>query len=201
MNQLSEQEKAVTLTRNFVLRCAYYVFFVVGTLALGYVCFVFADSRNYETLEMKKFDKATPRLEPHTLIQGEVIGEIQVPRLNLSAMVVQGDSHGNLRRAVGHIPKSALPGEAGNVALAGHRDTFFRPLGDIRVGDEIRFKTLERTFAYRVESIEVVSPTETRVLDASTDHNLTLLTCFPFYYIGPAPKRFVVHAREVGGPG
>ena len=79
MNQLSEQEKAVTLTRNFVLRCAYYVFFVVGTLALGYVCFVFADSRNYETLEMKKFDKATPRLEPHTLIQARLLVRFKYP--------------------------------------------------------------------------------------------------------------------------
>ncbi len=115
-------------------------------------------------------------------------------------MVVQGDSHANLRRAVGHISKSALPGEEGNVVLAGHRDTYFRPLRDIRLGDEIRFKTLERTVEYRVESIEVVTPTDTRVLDSSFNHNLTLLTCFPFYYIGPAPQRFVVRAREVGGP-
>jgi len=128
-----------------------------------------------------------------------VIGEIQVPRLRLNAMVVQGDSPANLKRAVGHLTKSALPGEWGNVALAGHRDTFFRPLRDIRPGDEIRFKTRERSFEYRVESIEVVAPTDIRVLKSSTGHDLTLLTCFPIYYIGPAPKRLVVRAREVGG--
>jgi sortase A len=114
-------------------------------------------------------------------------------------MVVQGDSPANLRRAVGHLSKSALPGEWGNVALAGHRDTFFRPLRDIRLGDEIRFTTSLRSFEYVVESIEVVAPTDIRVLESSTGHDLTLLTCFPFYYVGPAPKRFVVRAREVNG--
>jgi len=114
-------------------------------------------------------------------------------------MVVQGDSPANLRRAVGHLSKSALPGEWGNVALAGHRDTFFRPLRNIRLGDEIRFTTSVRSFEYVVESIEVVAPTDIRVLETSTGHELTLLTCFPFYYVGPAPKRFVVRAREVKG--
>jgi sortase A len=128
-----------------------------------------------------------------------VIGEIQVPRLGLNVMVVQGDSPANLRRAVGHLSKSALPGEWGNVALAGHRDTFFRPLRDIRLGDEIRFTTSLRSFEYVVESIEVVAPTDIRVLESSTGHDLTLLTCFPFYYVGPAPRRFVVRAREVNG--
>jgi sortase A len=104
-----------------------------------------------------------------------------------------------LRRAVGHLSKSALPGEWGNVALAGHRDTFFRSLRDIRLGDEIRFKTRERSFEYRVDSIEVVAPTDIRVLESSTGHDLTLLTCFPFHYVGPAPKRLIVRAREVDG--
>jgi len=102
-----------------------------------------------------------------------------------------------LRRAVGHLSKSALPGEWGNVALTGHRDTFFRTLRDIRLGDEIKFKTRERSFEYLVESVEVVAPTDIRVLESSTGHDLTLLTCFPFHYVGPAPNRFVVRAREV----
>jgi sortase A len=113
--------------------------------------------------------------------------------------VVQGDSPASLTRAVGHLSDTALPGEWGNVALAGHRDTFFRPLRDIRVGDAIHFKTRERTFEYRVESIEVVAPTDIQVLQTSTGHDLTLLTCYPIYYVGPAPKRLVVRAREVTG--
>ena len=153
--------------------------------------------RAYQTLEMKKFKEAGRLTEPHTLVEGDVIGEIQVPRLGLDAIVVQGDSSANLRRAVGHLTKSALPGERGNVTLAGHRDTFFRPLRDIRVGDEIQFKTPEQSFEYIVESIEVVAPTYIQVLEATTGHDLTLITCFPFHYVGPAPKRFIVRAREV----
>src|SRR4029077_13313978 len=93
--------------------------------------------------------------------------------------------------------KSALPGEWGNVALVGHRDTYFRPLRDIQVGDEIRFKTLNQSLEYAVESIEVVTPTDVHVLEAVSGHDLTFITCFPFYFVGPAPKRLVVRAREV----
>jgi sortase A len=197
MNPLSQSAGAVSSTRTYILRGACYFFLAFGILALGYAGFVFADSHAYQALEMKKFKQSGLLSEPHILLEGDVIGEIQVPRLGLSAMVVQGDSPATLRRAVGHISESALPGEWGNVALAGHRDTFFRPLRDIQLGDEIRFKTRERSFDYRVESIEVVVPTDIRVLASSTGHDLTLLTCFPVYYVGPAPKRLVVRAREV----
>ncbi len=197
MNSLSQATRAIPSTRTHLVRVAFYFFLTLGILALGYAGFVFADSHTYQALEMKKFKQAGRLSEPHLLAEGGLIGEIQVPRLGLSAIVVQGDSPTNLRRAVGHLPKSALPGDWGNVALAGHRDTFFRPLRDIRVGDEIRFKTPKRSFEYLVESIAVVAPSEIQVLETSTGHDLTFITCFPFYYVGPAPKRFVVRAREV----
>jgi len=181
----------------YILRGAYYFFLASGILAMGHAGFVFADSNAYKAIETKKFKQAGLLSEPHILVEGEAIGEIQVPRLGLKAIVVQGDSPANLKRAVGHLSKSALPGEWGNVALAGHRDTFFRTLRDIRLGDEIKFKTRERSFEYLVESIEVVAPTDIRILESSTGHDLTLLTCFPFHYVGPAPNRFVVRAREV----
>lgn len=200
MNVLTMKSRRAHSSRNGLLLSAYYVFLSVGVLVLAYAGFEFGASRTYEAIEMKKFEEALPRLQPPIPLEGDVIGELQVPRLKMSAIVVQGDSRAILRRAVGHLSGTALPGEAGNVALAGHRDTFFRPLGDIRLGDEIRFRTLERTFEYRVDSIKVVVPTETKVLDSSTGHDLTLLTCFPFYYIGPAPKRFVVHASEAEKP-
>jgi sortase A len=199
MNPLSQLTRAISSPQTYILRGACYFFLAFGVLALGYAGFVFADSHAYQTLEIKKFNQAGRLSEPHILVEGEVIGEIQVPRLAINAIVVQGDSTAILRQAVGHLSKSALPGEWGNVALAGHRDTFFRPLRDIRLGDEIRFKTRERSFEYRVESIEVVAPTDIRVLESSTGHDLTLLTCFPFHYVGPAPKRLVVLAREVEG--
>ena len=197
MNPLSPPTRAVSWTRTYLLRGACYFFFAFGILALGYAGFIFADSHAYQALEMKKFKQAGVLSKPHIWAEGDVIGEIQVPRLGLSAIVVQGDSAASLRRAVGHLAKSALPGELGNVALAGHRDTFFRPLRDIQLGDEIRFKTPEHSFDYLVESIEVVAPNDIQVLEPSTGHDLTFITCFPFHYVGPAPKRFVIRAREV----
>jgi sortase A len=181
---------------------AFYFFIAIGALALGYAGLFSADAHLFQVAETRELDRPKPSVSqnPRPLADGELLGEIQVPRLGLDAIVVQGDSPRNLRRAVAHLANSALPGEQGNVALAGHRDTFFRPLRDIQVGDQILFKTHERRFEYVVQSIEIVGPREIRVLDPSTEHDLTLLTCYPFHYVGPAPKRFIVHAREVQAP-
>ena len=197
MNSVSKATKTTSAPRRIILRGACYFLMVFGALSLGYAGFVFADSHRYQALEMKKFEQAARLEEPHLPVEGEVIGEIQVPRLGLRVMVVQGDSAASLRHAVGHVAKSALPGEWGNVALAGHRDTLLRPLRNIQIGDEIRFSTVKHDFDYVVESIEVVAPSDIRVLQVTSGHDLTLITCFPFYYVGSAPKRFVVHAREV----
>jgi sortase A len=197
MNRFLRLKKPVSPMQTRLLRAACYFFLAFGVLALGYAGFVFADSNAYQAIEIKKFEQPGRLSEPHILAEGDVIGEMQVPRLGLSVMVVQGDSHASLRHAVGHLAKSALPGEWGNVTLAGHRDRYFRPMRDIHLGDEVRFKTLEHNFEYVVESIEVVAPSDIQVLGVFTGHDLTLITCFPFYYVGPAPKRFVVRAREV----
>ena len=200
MSPLSRPKtKAFPFWRTKLLRGACYLFFAFGIFALGYAGIVFADSHIYQAVEIQKFERTSPSPIPRILTDGDILGELQVPRLGLDAIVVQGDSTADLRRAVGHLSNSAMPGEWGNVALAGHRDTFFRPLRDVRLGDEIRFQTRERSFVYVVKSIEVVAPTDTRVLESSTGHDLTLLTCFPFHYVGPAPNRFVVRAREVDG--
>ena len=118
-----------------------------------------------------------------------LIGRIEIPRLLLSVVVVEGIGRTTLRRAVGHIPGTALPGQPGNVGLAGHRDTFFRPLKDLRIKDEIQFSTLRGDFKYEVESLRVVEPDNVGVLASSGENVLTLVTCYPFYYVGPAPKR------------
>jgi sortase A len=181
------------------LGVACYCLLGLGLLGLSYSGFVFADSYVYQALQMKKLEQAILFSEPHIPLDGEMIGEILVPRLRLKAIVVQGDSAASLRRAVGHISRSALPGEWGNVTLAGHRDTFFRPLRNIRLGDEIQFTTAEHSLQYVVESIEIVAPNDIDVLKPSTGRDLTFVTCFPFYFVGPAPKRFIVRAREVDG--
>lgn len=197
MNPRILRTKAMTLTRRRVARSIYYLFLTLGLFAVGYAGFVYADSYAYQENEAKKINKFAPHPARRILVRGDVIGEIQVPRLGLHAIVVQGDSPAQLRRAVGHLPRSALPGEWGNVALAGHRDTFFRPLHNIRLGDEIRFVTRQGTFEYQVTWVKVVAPTDIRVLESSTGHDLTLVTCFPFHYIGFAPQRFIVRAREI----
>ena len=112
-------------------------------------------------------------------------------------VVVEGVGKTNLRRAVGHIPGTALPGEPGNVGLAGHRDTFFRPLKDLKIKDEIQLSTLKGIFKYQVVSLRVVEPSDVAVLAPSGEDELTLVTCYPFYFVGPAPKRWIVRARQV----
>jgi sortase A len=114
-------------------------------------------------------------------------------------MVVQGDSAAILRRAVGHLADTALPGESGNVVLAGHRDTFFRPLKLVQAGDAIILKTRVGDFEYLVDSTAVVLPSDVQVIQPTGGHTLTLITCFPFSYLGSAPDRFIVHARETAG--
>jgi sortase A len=112
-------------------------------------------------------------------------------------MVREGIDRNTLQLAIGHIPATALPGQAGNVGVAGHRDTFFRGLKDLRAKDEIQFSTVSGDFKYVVESLIIVEPDNVGVLAPSSENVLTLVTCYPFSYIGTAPRRFVVRARQV----
>jgi len=123
-----------------------------------------------------------------------VIGRLEIPRLKLAVMVREGADEGTLSRAVGHIPGTALPGAVGNVGLAGHRDTFFRALRNIRADDTIELTTTAGIYRYSVKSTRIVTPRDVSVLKASGGETLTLVTCYPFYYVGSAPKRFIVHA-------
>ena len=125
------------------------------------------------------------------------LGRLQIPRFDLSVMVREGDDDEALELGVGHIPGTALPGERGNAALAGHRDTFFRALRGVRPGDEIEWTSLQESARYQVESTEIVDPSQTDVLKPTTEPRLTLVTCYPFGYIGPAPKRFIVQAKLI----
>jgi sortase A len=125
------------------------------------------------------------------------IGRLEIPRIGLSAVVAEGDDEHTLKIAVGHLPDTPLPWQEGNAALAGHRDTFFRPLRRISVGDDIRLSTPRGDIRYRVTRRTVVDPEELWVLDASSGAALTLITCYPFDFVGPAPRRFVVHAERL----
>jgi sortase A len=211
---------------NLYLRWSHYVFSIMGILALSYCGFALLDARLYQAYQNRRFDQALNNSRPSaggiddshpsTLLSsravtnrgrnanvvkigrgGSPLGRIEIIAIGLSAIILEGTDHWTLQRAVGHIPETALPGEIGNTVLAGHRDTFFRSLRNIRMGEVITLKTLDGDFQYRVESSSVVPPSEVRVLEASNGRTLTLITCFPFHYVGPAPNRFVVRAREV----
>jgi sortase A len=173
-----------------------------GLLAIGYAAYQLVAIRTYQHDQREQYRhiKDDSRLQPDAApivpAEGETIGEMTMPRLGLSAMVAQGESPAVLKHSVGHLTDTALPGQIGNVVLAGHRDTFFRPLRHVRVGDAITISTRRGDFQYIVESTSVVPPTDLSVLDPVGSHTLTLITCFPFVYVGSAPNRFIVRARE-----
>ncbi|HUP46534.1 MAG TPA: class D sortase [Thermoanaerobaculia bacterium] len=137
-----------------------------------------------------------PKIEKKTA-DPDVLGRIEIPRLGISAIVSDGDDDRTLARAVGRVQGSAQPGESGNMVLAGHRDTFFRRLDRIETNDRIRLTVPPNTYEYRVESVRVVAPEETSVLDSRGVEEITLVTCYPFRFAGPAPDRFIVSATRI----
>lgn len=124
-----------------------------------------------------------------------VIGRLEVPRLSLSAVAREGMDDRTLDVAVGHVPGTALPGDPGNAAFAAHRDTFFRPLRRVHEGDVVTVTTPGGAYRYLVTSTRVVNPDDVSVLDPTPTPTLTLVTCYPFSYIGSAPYRFIVRGE------
>jgi sortase A len=196
-----------------ILKWAQRGLFACAFLLLGYCAFALVDAWIFQTRQNAVLDRqlrerraasetsqpqssAVPSRAP-ALAVDSLIGRIEIPRLLLSVVVVEGVDKTTLRRAVGHIPGTAMPGEAGNVGLAGHRDTFFRPLKDLKIKDQIQFSTMKGNFKYEVQSLRVVEPNNVGVLASSGENMLTMVTCYPFYYVGPAPKRWIVRARQV----
>ena len=213
---------------NAFLRWSQRLFFLVGILALGYVGFVLVDAKLYQAYYTWRFQQDLDGLRlsvnrgvslplpssPPSLAkayranaeslrmggrEGAPLGRIEISAIGLEVMILEGTDDGTLQRAVGHIPGTALPGQAGNVAIAGHRDTFFRPLRNIQKDDEITLTTLNGTYRYRVDSTKIVEPEEIGVLYDSGDAILTLVTCYPFNFVGSAPQRFIVRAHRSPG--
>jgi sortase A len=119
---------------------------------------------------------------------------LRIPSIDLEVPVHDGEDELTLNRAVGRIDGTALPGEPGNLGIAGHRDGFFRGLKDVKPEDLIELETLSATYRYRVDELLIVDPTDTEVLDPTAEPAITLVTCYPFYYVGSAPRRFIVRA-------
>ncbi|HKE85652.1 MAG TPA: class D sortase [Vicinamibacterales bacterium] len=139
----------------------------------------------------------SPQETSSPIAEGKPIGVIEIPRLGLSSVVLEGDESAALLFGVGHLSDTPLPWRGGNSVLAAHRDTFFRGLAGIRPKDVIRFRSGDRELEYHVRGTKIVMPTDVEVLKPTKRATLTLITCYPFRYIGPAPKRFIVIAQQV----
>jgi sortase A len=189
------------------LRWTERVFFAGAALLLGYCGFIVADAWIFQQRESRDLERVL-EYHGHTQVHGVpaivskgLIGRLEIPRRGLSAILIEGDDSKTLRRAIGHIPGTPLPGQPGNVALTGHRDTFFRPLRNILANDIIVVTTLQGEYRYRVVSTRVVTPDNIAVLNSSGGEILTLVTCYPFYYVGAAPDRFIVRAIRLAPKG
>ena len=178
----------------------------VGVWAWHNVRYRLVQFRDNETFERSAhLTRNAKSAEPMAILTGGLVGRLVIPRLELHAIVREGTADDTLDVALGHIAGTAFPGQNGNVGVAGHRDTLFRHLGAVRTGDLILFDTPGATCTYQVESTEIVKAQDVGVLRPGTHAELTLVTCFPFGYIGAAPDRFIVKARLVsraeGGAG
>jgi sortase A len=199
-----------------ILRWSQVVLFASAAAMLGYCAFVLVDTYQFQERESRDLQRLLeeqrvqgahslhakllrpPELPPAAAMNS-LVGRIEIARLGLSVMVVEGDDGKILRRAAGHVPGTALPGQSGNVGITGHRDTFFRPLRNIQMDDVITLTTLQGAYRYRVVSTKIVSPDDVSVLDPTGGEVLTLVTCHPFYFVGAAPNRFIVRAERVKG--
>ena len=188
-----------------VMRRIEQVLFVVGFACLALFLWT-AGSRAWyqhhylnELSELRE-ESGEPRYTAAALRSGP-LARIEIPRANVSAAILDGVDEDTLSRAVGHVPGTAYPGEThGRIGLAAHRDSFFRQLGALKPGDIIRLEAGRRVQEYRVELTQVVKPERTEVLAPSSESLLTLITCYPFDYLGSAPDRFIVNARLVENP-
>ena len=178
-----------------VLQLLQWTLFGIAVFALSYCLIATVDRlvfRHHANAELQQMRNQPVRRQ---ILDGDLIGRVDIDRLGVSVPIIEGDDAAELEHAAGHVNGTALPGEKGNVAIAAHRDTFFRPLRNIRKGDVIRLTAPGGVYRYRVDSTEIVKPDDVGVLNSDGTRELTLVTCYPFYFIGSAPKRFIVRAE------
>jgi sortase A len=192
------------------LKAWFHVFLIV----FGMACVMFYAAATVDTWRFQRDAKIRvekmvtidrpPSVKPRVpgvarLKTGEIIGRVDIPRLELSAAVAEGDDEKTLRTAVGHLPDTPLPWQrSGNVAFAAHRDGLFRPLEKIELKDEVRIVTPRGDYHYQVTKKHIVDPNDVWVLAPTAKPTITLITCYPFAFIGNAPQRFIVQAELVG---
>jgi len=179
------------------------VFLVVtGIALLVYVASAYWDMfHTQRTLEAQWEQQAAAAAKSspgvRTVSADELLTRVVIPKINLDSIVVEGVSHRQLSIGPGHLKDTATPGEPGNSVISGHRDTFFRHIYELQKGDDIMIRRNGQVFRYQVTGKRIVPPDDVSVLKPTTDAQLTLITCYPTYYIGPAPKRLVIFSKLV----
>ena len=179
---------------------------LAGAVLLAYVAVQYATmfyaqkqlARQWQAQQQKVSSISPP---PSTLAAGDSLTRLSIPKLRFSAMVVEGSERRQLLLGPGHMRSTAFPGAPGNSVITGHRDTFFRHIVDLDKGDRIVVERGGGSYTYEVAYKKVVRPTDLWVTEATSDTRLTLLTCYPIHYIGPAPERLVVVAKLVSSSG
>jgi sortase A len=173
---------------------------VIAIAALGWYGSVrIAAAREQAALSRELEAGARPEPSPTAAVMPPLairalVARVEIPRVKLSAVAREGVDEHTLATAVGHVPGTSLPGAVGNAAFAAHRDTFFRPLRGVKAGDEVILTTREASYHYTVTATQVVEPGDVSVLEPTPASTLTLITCYPFGFVGSAPQRFVVRA-------
>jgi sortase A len=140
----------------------------------------------------------TPPVQPVPPATGAWVAKLDAPSVHLSATVLEGSDDGTLARGAGHIEYTPLPGQSGNIGIAGHRDTTFRAVRHLRPGDALELTTADRVYRYVISKTFVVEPEDVYVLDPGDQPMMTLVTCYPFEFIGHAPHRYIIQAVLVG---
>ena len=191
------------------------LFVIVGVALLATWAWFVIDARLAQRVARQSLEVAVPNVpaltsqpktltaalaEPSVVRSGTPVAALSIPRVRLSAIVLEGSDARTLRRGPGHVENTALPGDSGNAVIAGHRDTFFRPLRDVHTGDDVFVETRQGTVRYRVNALRVVKASDLSVLEPTDAATLTLITCYPFWVFGNAPDRFIVRAERVDQP-
>jgi sortase A len=198
------------MTRDNVLQWIERGFLAIGVILGAWCTAVLVEARFHQSVKVAQglvvTQTAVPVLPgdagsrrkappPSALAPGSLIGRLDAPSVQMTTNVLEGSDDGTLRRGAGHIEDTPLPGQTGNIGIAGHRDTVFRPLRRIKVGDPLQLTTPDHTYRYRISKTIIVGPDDVYVLDPTEHPTLTLVTCYPFEFVGHAPKRFIVQAE------
>ena len=203
------------MTRNAVLTWIERGLLALGLALAGYCAAVLVEARFHQSVPVSDRLVVTQTAVPvlpgeggsdaraHAPVApapaaGTLLARLEAPSVRMTTNVLEGSDDGTLSRGAGHIEDTPFPGQPGNIGIAGHRDTVFRPLRNIKVGDPLAIVTTDREYRYRVSKTLIVGPDDVYVLDPTTHPTVTLVTCFPFDFIGHAPKRFIVQAELIG---